>query len=114
MFPHGIDVIVDAAGDDQQMFESCVRLLAPKGRYVLYSFFYQEPKFIRVEPGLMIRKGLQIVGSTLSMFRFRDCLNAVDAKPLVMATYPLERYFEALDRAMNDPDVWKVVIHPQE
>ena len=53
------------------------------------------------------------------MFRFRDCLNAleqkkVDAKPLVMETYPLERYFEALDRAMNDPDVWKVVIHPQE
>lgn len=118
MFPHGVDVFVDAAGDDQQMFDSCVQLLAPKGRYVLYSFFYQEPKYVRVEPGLMIRKGLQIVGSPLQMFRFRDCLDAleqgkVDAKALVTATYPLERYFEALDRAMNDNDAWKIVIHPQ-
>lgn len=118
MFPHGIDVIVDAAGDDAQMFESCIRLLAPKGRYVLYSFFYHEPKHVRVEPGLMIRKGLQIVGSPLQMYRFRECLDVleqgkVDAAALITATYPLERYFEALDRAMNDPDAWKIVIHPQ-
>lgn len=119
MFPHGIDVIIDAAGDDQKMFESCVQMLAPKGRYVLYSFFYQEPKYVRVEPGLLIRKGLQIVGSPLQMFRFRDCLDVleqkkVDAKALVTETYPLDRYFEALDRAMADPNTWKIVIHPQE
>lgn len=119
MFPHGIDVIIDAAGDDQQMFESCVKLLAPKGRYVLYSFFYHEPKYIRVEPGLMIRKGLTLVGSPLHMYRFRDCLDVleqgkVDAKSLITATYPLDRYFEALDRSMNDSDAWKIVIHPHE
>ena len=67
----------------------------------------------------MIRKGLQIVGSPLQMFRFRDCLDALEqgkvgAKALVTATYPLERYFEALDRAMNDNDAWKIVIHPQD
>lgn len=119
MFPHGIDVIVDAAGDDQEMFDSCIKLLAPNGRYVLYSFFYHEPKHICVEPGLMIRKGLALVGSPLHMYRFRDCLDVleqgkVDAKSLVTAVYPIEQYFEALDRAMNDNDAWKIVIHVGE
>lgn len=119
MFPHGIDVIVDAAGDDGPMFERCMQLLAPNGRYVLYSFFYNEPKSVRVEPGLMIRKGLKIVGSPLQMFRFRDCIDVleqkkVDCASLISGTYPLNRYFEALDRVIQDNDTMKIIIHPNE
>ena len=119
MFPHGIDVIIDAAGDDGEMFERSMQLLAPNGRYVLYSFFYREPKRVSIDPGLMIRKALKVVGSPLQMYRFRDCLNAleqkkVDPSSLISAVYPLDRYFEALDRVMQDNETMKVVIHPND
>ncbi len=119
MFPYGIDVIVDAAGDDGPMVERMMRLLAPKGRFVMYSFFYREPKTVKIEPGLLIRKGLKITSAPLQMYRFRDCINIleqgkVDPGSVISCVYPLEKYFEALDRVMNDPEVMKVIIHPND
>jgi len=118
-FPDGLDVIIDAAGDDGPMFESSIRLLAPRGRYVLYSFFYFEPKTVRLDPGLLIRKDLKITGSPFQMFRFQDCLDAlengkVDSSLVISRAYPLDNYFEALDAVMNDNTVMKVIIHPNE
>jgi len=119
MFPHGIDVIIDAAGDDGPLFERSIKLLAPKGRYVMYSFFYNEPKTVKVEPALLIKNDLKIVGSPFQMFRFRDCIDVleqkkIDCSVLISGTYPLDRYFEALDRVINDNEVMKIIIHPNE
>ena len=117
MFPHGVDVIVDAAGDDSPVFERSIELLAPQGRYVLYSFFYNEPKEIKVNPSLLIKKDLKIVGSPLQMFRFRDCIDVleqkkIDTDALISCAYPLDKYFEALDQVMNNNELLKVIIHP--
>ena len=119
MFPHGLDVIIDAVGDNGPMFERSIKLLAPRGRYVLYSFFYNEPKTVNVEPGLLIRKGLKILSVPLQMYRFRDCIDIleqqkIDSESVISCVYPLERYFEALDRVMNDNEILKVVIHPND
>ncbi len=117
LFPHGVDVIIDAAGDDGPMFDSCINLLAPFGRYVLYSFFYFEPKTVAVSPGLLIRKGLKILSAPLQMYHFQDCLDIleqkrIDSAPVISKIYPLEEYFEALDEALNDAEAMKIVIHP--
>lgn len=117
MFPYGVDVLIDAAGDDGPMLEQSMKLLAPGGRLVIYSFFYFEPKAFKVEPGIMIRRGLKLIGAPLQMHNFGNCVKALESKKintksLISGTYPLERYFEALDRAMNDKDALKIVIHP--
>ncbi len=119
MFPHGLDVIIDAAGDDGPLLERSMKLLSAGGRLVLYSFFYMEPKTFEVNPGLMIRKGLKITSAPLQMYHFGDCVNIleqkkVDSESVISCVYPLEKYFEALDRAMNDSEVLKVVIHPND
>lgn len=119
MFPRGLDVIIDAAGDAGPLVERSMQLLAQQGRFVFYSFFYHEPKTVRIEPGLMIRKGLSLVSAPLQMYRFRDCINIleqkkIDGDSLISCAYPLDRYFEALDKALSDNEALKVVIHPND
>jgi len=119
MFPNGIDVIIDAAGDDGPLFEHMVKLLAPYGRYVMYSFFYNEPKTIWIEPGLLIKKGLKLVGVPLRMYHFGDCVRAleegkIDPDAVITAVYRLDRYFEALDEVVRNNNLLKVVIHPND
>lgn len=120
MFPHGIDVIVDAAGDDKELFERSLYLLAPFGRYVAYSFFYNEPKVIMVPPGLLIRKGLRIVSAPLRMYHWQDCIDAlengkINPDSVITDTYQLSKYFEALDKVIDDnQNTLKVVIHPND
>lgn len=118
-FPNGIDIIVDAAGDDGEMLESMMELLAPCGRLVLYSFFYFEPKYFRVQPGLMIKNGLKIVSAPLRTHTFGQCVDVlaqgkINMDLVISAVYPLSQYFDALDLVLNDPNVMKVIIHPNE
>ena len=56
------------------MVERMMRLLAPKGRFVMYSFFYREPKTVKIEPP-SDPKGLKIISAPLQMYRFRDCIS---------------------------------------
>lgn len=119
MFPHGLDVIIDAAGDDGPLVERNMALLAPRGRYVIYSFFYNEPKTFKMEPALLIKKDLKIIGSPLQMYRFRDCINVLengklDCEDLISGVYFLKDYFNALDRVINDNETMKIIIHPND
>lgn len=116
-FPHGIDVVIDAAGDDGEMLERMLPLLAPYGRLVLYSFFYFEPKEFHVPPGLMIKKGLKITSAPLRQHNFGKVValleeGTVDTRNLITHTFALEDYFQALDVALQDREAMKVIIHP--
>ncbi len=119
MFPHGIDVIVDAVGDDGPLLESNMKLLSAGGRLMVYSFFYFEPKTFHVDPGLMIRKGLKLIGCPLQGYNFGNCihdieLGKVDTGAIIDTIYPLDDYFIALDRVLNEPGSMKMIIHPND
>ena len=48
---------------------------------------------MKIEPGLLIRKGLKIISAPLQMYRFRDCISIleqgkVDPGPLSPAFIP--------------------------
>ena len=118
MFPNGIDVLIDAAGDDGDMLESGLKLLAAGGRLVLYSFFYFEPKTFKVDPGLMIKKGLKIVSAPLQSEWYQSVKaiedGKVDPRLVTSKICKLDDYFEALDYVLQNPEALKVIIHPND
>ena len=118
LFENGIDVVIDAAGDDGEMLERIMPLMAAGGRLVLYSFFYFEPKSFKVEPGLMIKKGLKITSAPLQSEWYKSIRSVedglVESKAIISKCYSLDDYFVALDKVLNDDEVMKVIIHPND
>ena len=115
----GVDVAFDPVGGKYS--EPAVRSMAWKGRYLLVGFAAGEiPK---IPLNLALLKGCSIVGVFWGEFarRERDLnvanlkeltewLRAGKIKPLVSATYPLERAADALNDLMNRNVRGKVVL----
>lgn len=115
-YPHGFDVIIDAAGDPA-LSERTFELLKPQGKFANYSFSNTEKKDITLNISLIARKELNYIGTTFQHHDFEKVLRAmsmgkVEPELIISRTYPLEDYFEALDENYRNEDLIKIIIEP--
>ncbi|MFL5456885.1 MAG: alcohol dehydrogenase catalytic domain-containing protein [Myxococcales bacterium] len=94
----GVDAAIDFVASAETL-EACIRALAPGGRLVIVgnrpqAVFKKDPTF-RVDPGLMLRKMLEIHGSRyVSLAELEITLELLRTKRLkavVTRTFPLEQ-----------------------
>lgn len=103
----GVDVVVDNVGGDA--FDGALRALAWRGRLVVIGF--ASGRIPSVRANYLLLKNIAVIGLQWSDYRERDPEAVARAqsrlydwylgtklKPLVTATYPLERFAEALAR----------------
>ncbi len=115
----GADVIVDSVGGD--VFDACLRAIAWCGRIVVVGF--ADGRIPEIKAGHILVKNISVIGLQFSDYRDREpekCLaarkqlfdlySAGRLKPHVMATYPLERYSEALALVRDRKVIGKVVL----
>jgi len=115
----GVDVVFDPVGG--KYAEPAVRAMAWKGRYLVVGFAAGE--IPRIPLNIVLLKGCSIVGVYWGDFARRETevhsanfreltawLRAKKIKPLVGATYPLERAADALNDVMNRKALGKVVL----
>jgi propanol-preferring alcohol dehydrogenase len=93
----GVDAAIDFVASAETL-EACIRALAPGGRLVIVgnrpqAVFKKDPTF-RVDPGLMLRKMLEIHGSRYvslaELATTLDLLRTKRLKAVVTRTFPLE------------------------
>ena len=95
-----LDLVVDATGDPAG-FAAAARLVRPRGTVVVKSTFHGDTP-ISFTP--LVVDEITVVGSRCGPFeRAIELLGAgaIDVGPLVTATYPLEQYAQAFDRARD-------------
>ncbi len=114
--PRGVDIVIDTTGCAELMDRS-VDLLSRGGKFICYSFPTGPRRAVSLDMSKFIVRELSFLGSTFQSFSFDRALLAlsngiVDCGILVTDEYPLDRYFEALDKNLNDNTTIKVVIHP--
>ncbi|HUA52244.1 MAG TPA: NADPH:quinone oxidoreductase family protein [Candidatus Sulfotelmatobacter sp.] len=101
----GADIILDPLGGD--MFDAALRALAWRGRLVVIGF--AAGRIPSVKANYLLVKNIEVSGLQVSDYRKKEpeqmaaCFSELFAyaeagklKPLVMATYPLERWADAL------------------
>ncbi len=115
----GVDVIYDPVGGDYT--EPALRTMAWKGRYLVVGFAAGDiPK---IPLNLTLLKGSSIMGvfwgaflknePALSQQNLRELVGMIlsgKLKPLISASYPLERAADALNDMMNRKVMGKVVV----
>ncbi len=117
----GVDVVYDPVGGNYS--EAALRGMAWGGRFLVIGFTAGE--IPRIPLNLTLLKGCSIVGVFWGSFTARDpkrnqqhlqeLLNwfvTGEIKPLISATYPLERAADALNDMMNRKVKGKVVLVP--
>lgn len=114
--PQGVDIVVDTTGCAELMDRS-LDLVARGGKFAGYSFPTGPRRTVSIDMAKFIIRELSYLGSTFQSFSFDRALAAiadgrVDCGILVTGEYPLDRYFEALDRNLSDPASIKIVIRP--
>jgi len=115
----GVDVVFDPVGG--KYAEPAVRGMAWKGRYLVVGFAAGE--IPRIPLNIVLLRGCSIVGVYWGDFARRETevhsanfkeltawLRAKKIKPMVGATYPLERAADALNDVMNRRALGKVVL----
>ena len=115
-FPHGFDVIIDASGD-AALAESSLKLLKKGGTFAAYSFSNTEKKDILINIAQFASQDLTFIGTTFQHHRFQQVLHAmetgkVDPESIVTDIYPLDQFFEALDKNLTDPYTVKILVEP--
>jgi len=117
--PQGVDIIVDPVGGD--VFDASLRTIAWSGRLVIVGF--AAGRIPEVKAGLLLVKNISLIGLQASDYRDRDTakLRAVHqdifalystgkVKPLIMGTFPLAQYQDALRTVQARKVLGKVVI----
>jgi NADPH2:quinone reductase len=116
---HGADIVFDPVGGD--VFEASLRALAWSGRIVVVGF--TSGKFPSIKANYLLIKNISAIGLHWSDYREREpervarvhaTLNALlvagKIKPPVMATYPFERFADALAVIAERRALGKVVL----
>lgn len=114
MFPHGVDVIVDATGS-ASVLPSCFRLLKKQGRLLQFSST-KDDEDITINPAYFYRNELQYYTSYCQVHEFGRAVDAMAAgkvkvDKLVTRLYTLEEFPQAIEDVM-DRNVLKLVIRP--
>jgi NADPH2:quinone reductase len=115
----GADVILDNVGGE--VFDACLRAIAWSGRMLVVGF--TSGRVPEIKAGLVLVKNISVIGMQISDYRDRqpekfravrqqllDMCSAGKLKPHVMATFPLERYAEALALLRERKVIGKVVL----
>ena len=115
----GVDVVIDSVGGD--VFDACLRAIAWSGRLIVVGF--AGGRIPEIKAGLILVKNISVIGLQFSDYRDRQPEKCVAAreqlfslysagklKPHVMATFPLERYMEALALMRDRQVIGKVVL----
>ena len=115
----GVDIVVDNVGGD--LFDACMRAVAWCGRMVIVGF--AGGRIPEIKAGHLLVKNIAAIGLQFSDYRDRepekcgvvrqqlfDLYSAGKLKPHVMATFPLERYAEALALVKERKVIGKVVL----
>ena len=116
---HGADVILDNVGGD--VFDACLRAIAWGGRMLAVGF--TSGRIPEIKAGVILIKNISVIGLAVGDYsdrqpeRFRAVTQQLLAmcsagklKPQVMATFPLERYAEALALVKDRKVIGKVVL----
>ncbi len=109
-------MIIDAIGN-ADLTERSIPLLKAGGTFANYSFPTTEKRTVSLDMGLFVRKELNYIGTTFQHHSFSKCLAAmadgkIDPELTITHTFPLDRYFEALDTNWSDPTSIKIIIEP--
>jgi NADPH2:quinone reductase len=117
--PKGVDIIVDPVGGD--VFDASLRAIGWGGRLVIVGF--AAGRIPEVKAGLLLVKNISLIGLQASDYRDRDkaklravhrdifaLYEAGQVKPLIMGTFPLAQYQEALRIVQARKVLGKVVI----
>ena len=115
----GVDIIVDTVGGE--VFDASLRAIAWCGRVITVGF--ASGRVPEVKAGLLLVKNISVIGLQVSDYRdrapekFRRAQSELVAfyeagrvKPHIMATYPLERFAEALAVVAGRRALGKVVL----
>jgi len=115
----GADIIIDNVGGD--VFDACLRAIAWCGRIVVVGF--TSGRVPDIKAGHILVKNISVIGLQSSDYRDREpekcrvvrqqlfeLYTAGKLKPHVMATFPLERYAEALALVRDRKVIGKVVL----
>ena len=76
-----------------------------------------EKKDVTINMAMFASRDLTYMGSTFQHHNFGQVLRSMSAgrvqpEVTISDTYPIDRYFEALDRNLSDPDCVKIIIEP--
>jgi len=115
----GVELVVENVGGD--VFDACMRAIAWSGRIVIVGF--AGGRIPEIKAGHLLVKNIAAIGLQFSDYRDRepekcravrqqlfDLYSAGKLKPHVMATYPLERYAEALALVKERKVIGKAVL----
>lgn len=114
-FPEGLDAFVDATANPELVAENFA-LLKNGGRAVQYGVF-RNNVHMDFNAQLFFRKQLSYTASGAQTHCFERAIDyvssgKVDVDCMITDVYPLERYFEALDRVATDRNTLKILIKP--
>lgn len=115
----GVDIVVDPVGGEQT--ERAFRTLTYKGRHTVIGF--ASGQIPSLPANLPLLKGASLIGISATMFDQREPEAASAArarilelfgegklKPAIGATYPLERFAEAMNAAYSGEVIGRVVL----
>ena len=115
----GVDLVIENVGGD--VFDACLRAVAWSGRIVIVGF--AGGRIPEVKVGYLLVKNIALIGLQFSDYRDREPEKVRRAelelfamyekgalKPHVMATYPIEKYRDALTVVRDRGALGKVVM----
>jgi NADPH2:quinone reductase len=115
----GVNVVIDSVGGD--VFDASLRAIAWSGRLVIVGF--ASGRIPEIKAGHILVKNISLIGLQVSDYRDRepeksgavrqnlfDLYSAGKLQPHVMATFPLERYAEAIALVHERKVIGKVVL----
>jgi len=111
--PYGFDVVTDATGIPSVM-ENSIQYLRAGGRFWIFGVA-PDGSQAAFPPAVLFRKDLSIISSFAINKSFTEAIalvnhGAVNLKPLISHTLPLEEFESALDLAEHSPERMKVQI----
>jgi NADPH2:quinone reductase len=118
----GADIILDPVGGD--VFDAAIRALAWRGRLVVIGFAAGHIPTVRAN--YLLVKNIEVSGLQVSDYKkyrpqevehcFAELFALYEAgklKPLVAATYPLDRFADALQQVQDRSTRGKIVLTPR-